>query len=115
MLDIRSEGSDIFYVRAVSNSPELAYKVASTVAEQYVKADQRMKLRKSEEAFSFAQEQAAIYEQKLEEKRRQLREYEEHAAVKPLSSSPVSEVTVGRVRTLITCADGRSRVPSRAL
>lgn len=105
MLDIRSEGSDIFYVRAVSNSPELAYKVASTVAEQYVKADQQTKLRKSEEAFSFAQEQAAIYEQKLEEKRRQLREYEEQAAVRPLSSSPVSEATIGRVRTLITGAD----------
>ena len=32
MLDIRAEGLDIFYVRAVSNSPELSYRVASTVA-----------------------------------------------------------------------------------
>jgi uncharacterized protein involved in exopolysaccharide biosynthesis len=104
MLDIRSEGSDIFYVRAVSSSPELAYKVASTVAELYLHSDRQSKLRQSEEAFKFAQEQAAIYESKLEEKRRQLREYEQQAALRPLSSSPVSAATVTRVRALISAA-----------
>ncbi len=105
MLDVRSEGSDIFYIRAVSNSPELAHRVASTVAGQYVKSAQQQKLQQSEEAFNFAQEQAAIYEQKLDERRRQLRVYEEQAALKPLSSTPVSEATISRVRTLITAAD----------
>jgi uncharacterized protein involved in exopolysaccharide biosynthesis len=105
MLDIRAEGSDIFYVRAVSNSPELSYRVASTVAELYVHTDRQSKLRQSEEAFKFAQEQAAIYEGKLEEKRRQLREYEQQAAVRPLSSSPVSPTTVTRVRALISDAE----------
>jgi uncharacterized protein involved in exopolysaccharide biosynthesis len=105
MLDIRAEGSDIFYVRAVSSSPDVAYKVASTVATQYVQTDRQSKLRQSEEAFGFAQEQAAIYEQKLEEKRRQLREYEEQAALRPLSSTPVSAATITRVRSLLTAAD----------
>jgi uncharacterized protein involved in exopolysaccharide biosynthesis len=105
MLDIRSEGSDIFYVRAVSNSAELAYLVASTVATQYVQTDRQSKLRQSDEAFSFAQEQASIYEQKLDEKRRQLREYEEQAALRPLSSPAVSEATIARVRSLIKTSD----------
>lgn len=105
MLDIRAEGSDIFYVRAVSNSPELCYRVASTVAELYVHTDRQSKLRQSEEAFKFAQEQAAIYEGKLEEKRRQLREYEQEAALRPLSSSPVSAATVTRVRALISASE----------
>ncbi len=106
MLDIRAEGSDIFYVRAVSNSADLAYQVASTVATQYVQTDRQSKLRQSDEAFAFAQEQATIYEEKLDEKRRQLREYEEHAALRPLSSPAVSEATVARVRSLIKVADG---------
>ncbi len=104
MLDIRAEGADIFYVRAVSSSPELAYQVASTVATQYVQTDRQSKLRQSDEAFAFAQEQAAIYEQKLDEKRRQLRDYEEQAAVRPLSSPAVSEATISRVRSLIAGA-----------
>lgn len=104
MLEIRSEGSDIFYVRAVSNSPQFSYRVASTVAELYVHTDRQSKLRQSEDAFKFAQEQAAIYEAKLEEKRRQLREYEQEAALRPLSSSPVSATTVSKVRALISQA-----------
>jgi uncharacterized protein involved in exopolysaccharide biosynthesis len=105
MLDIRAEGPDIFYVRAVSNSPELAYKVALTVADMYVQTDRQGKLKQSEEAFTFAQEQAGIYEAKLEEKRRQLREYEQQAALRPLSSSPVTTTTISRVRTLITSGE----------
>lgn len=105
MLDIRSEGTDIFYIRAVSNSPEMAYKVASTIATQYVQSDQQTKLRRSQDSEAFAQEQAAIYEKTLEEKRIQLREFEEKAALRPLNSSPVNETTISRVRALKTSAE----------
>ena len=105
MLDIRAEGFDIFYIRAVSSSPEMAYKVASTVAEQYIQSTRQSRLRQSEDAFNFSQEQMAIYETKLEEKRRELREYEQQVALKPLSSSPVSSANVSRVNTLLATAE----------
>jgi len=40
-----------------------------------------------EEAYNFAQEQVAIYEKKLEEKRKEVRQYEQNASFRPLSSS----------------------------
>ncbi len=104
MLDIRSEGWDVFYIRAVSSSAHLAYQVASTVAEQYIHSNRQNRLKQSEEAFNFAQEQMAIYETKLEEKRRQLREYEQEIALKPLSSSPVHDTNLSRVNSLIVAA-----------
>jgi uncharacterized protein involved in exopolysaccharide biosynthesis len=105
MLDIRSDGGDIFYVRAVADDPELAWNVARTSAEQYIQTTRQSQLRQSEEAHHFAQEQMAIYETKLEEKRRQLREYEQSLALKPLSSSPVSAVNINRVNTMIAAAE----------
>ena len=105
MLDVRAEGNDIFYVRAVSNSPELAYKVADTVAQLYIQSTRQSSLDLSEDAHRFSQDQMAIYETKLEEKRRQLREYEQQIALRPLSQSPVTETNVGRVSALLAAAD----------
>lgn len=105
MLDIRGDGSDIFYIRSVSSDPKLAFDVARTVAAQYIQTTRQTRLRQSEEAHNFAQEQMAIYEAKLEEKRRQLREYEQNLALKPLSSSPVSAENFSRVNTMIGAVD----------
>ncbi len=105
MLDIRTEGSDVFYIRAVSSSPQMAFDVATVVSQLYIQTNRKSKLRQSEEAFTFAREQAAIYETKLEEKRRELREFEQQMVLKPLSSSPVTEANLTRVATLIGAAD----------
>jgi uncharacterized protein involved in exopolysaccharide biosynthesis len=105
MLDVRSEGNDIFYIRSVSNSPELAYKVADTVAQLYIQSNRQNSLDLSEDAHKFSEDQMAIYETKLEEKRRQLREYEQQMALRPLSQSPVTETNVGRVSALVASAD----------
>jgi uncharacterized protein involved in exopolysaccharide biosynthesis len=105
MLDIRSDGGDVFYVRAVAGSPEMACAVARTVAEQYIQTTRQTQLSESEEAHDFAEEQMAIYEKKLEEKRRQLREYEQNLAIKPLSSSPVSKENINRVNTMVAAAE----------
>ena len=105
MLDIRAEGAGLFHVRAVSNSPELAFQVVKTVSESYIQSSRQGRLRQSEDAYNFAEEQAAIYEAKLEEKRRELREYEQEMALKPLTSSPVTSTNVSRVTTLIAGAD----------
>ena len=105
MLDIRAEGYDIFYIRAVANSADLAYAVAHTVAEQYMQSTQRGRLRQSEEAYKFAQEQVAIYETKLEEKRQQLRDFEQRMALRGIESSPVNTANVSRVNTLIAGAE----------
>jgi uncharacterized protein involved in exopolysaccharide biosynthesis len=105
MLDIRAEGYDIFYVRAVSNSADLAYAVANTVADQYMQSTQRGRLRQSEEAYKFAQEQVAIYETKLEEKRQQLRDFEQRMALRGIEGSPVNTANVSRVNTLIAGAE----------
>jgi uncharacterized protein involved in exopolysaccharide biosynthesis len=106
MLDIRSDGGDIFYVRAVAGSPEMACSVARTVAEQYIQTTRQAQLTDSEEAHDFAEGQMAIYEKKLEDKRRQLREYEQNLAIKPLSSSPVSKENINRVNTMVAAAEG---------
>lgn len=105
MLDIRAQGRDVFYVRAVSSSPQMAFDVATVVSQLYIQTHRKSKLRQSEEAYTFAREQAAIYEAKLEEKRRELREFEQQMALKPLSSSPVTEANLTRVAALIGAAD----------
>jgi uncharacterized protein involved in exopolysaccharide biosynthesis len=104
MLDVYADGSHLFYIRAVSHLPERAHAVASSVAERYIESTREGRLRQNEEAFTFAQEQVAIYERKLDEKRRELRRYEQEASLKPLTASPVSEQNVGRVSNLLSAA-----------
>jgi uncharacterized protein involved in exopolysaccharide biosynthesis len=105
MIDIQTEGSNIFHITAVSTDPWRAQAVASTAAEQYLQTTRQVRIQQSDEAHVFALEQMAIYEQKVEEKRKEIRQYEEKAALHPINSSPVSEENVSRVNTLITAAD----------
>ena len=105
MLDIRNEGGDIYYVRAVSSSPDLCFRVAHTVADLYIQSNRESKLRQSEQAHTFALEQMTIYEAKLEEKRLELRGNEQRRALKPLSSSPITAENVNRVNALRVEAD----------
>lgn len=105
MLDVRADGDNVFYVRAVSNSGEVAHAVASTVADQYIQESQRDQLATAEQSSRFAKEQVAIYERKLEEKRQALRSFEQQAALRGFDSSPVSEANLSRVNTLLADAD----------
>ncbi len=104
MIDVYADGSHLFYIRAVSNLPDRAHAVAAGVAERYIESTREGRLRQSEEAFTFAQEQVAIYERKMDEKRRELRRYEQEVSLKPLTASPVSEANVGRVSNLLSGA-----------
>jgi uncharacterized protein involved in exopolysaccharide biosynthesis len=101
MIDVRPEGASVFHIRATSTDPWHAQKVAAAVAEQYLQSTRASTIQQSEEAHTFALEQMAIYEEKVEEKRREIREYEQRVALRPLSSSPVSEANVSRVNSLI--------------
>ncbi len=101
MLDVYADGSYLFYVRAVSHLPDRAYAVASNVAERYIESQREGRLRQSEEAYTFAQEQVAIYERKMDEKRRELRRAEQEVSLRPLQASTVSEANVGRVSNLL--------------
>lgn len=102
MLDVFAEGSSLFYIRAVAETPERAHAVASSVAERYIQSTREGRLRQSEEAFTFAQEQVAIYEKKLEEKRREFRKYEQEATLRPLTASPVTQANIGRVNSVLS-------------
>jgi uncharacterized protein involved in exopolysaccharide biosynthesis len=102
MLDVFAEGSSLFYIRAVADSPERAHLVASAVAERYIESTREGRLRQSEEAYNFAQEQVSIYEKKLDEKRKELRKYEQEATLRPLTSSPVSQANIGRVNSVLS-------------
>ncbi len=105
MIDVRPEGASVFHIRATSTDPWEAQRVAGAVAEQYLQSTRQSSLTQSEEAHTFALEQMAIYEEKVEEKRREIREYEQRVALRPLSSSPVSEANVSRVNSLIAGAE----------
>ena len=111
MLDVFGEGSSLFYIRAVADTPERAHSIASTVAARYIESTREGRLRQSEEAYNFAQEQVAIYEKKLEEKRRELRKYEQEASLRPLSASQVNQANFGRVNTVLS--EARAEVEFR--
>ena len=104
MLDVYADGSYLFYVRAVSHDPERAHAVASNVAERYIESQREGRLRQSEEAYTFAQEQVAIYERKLDEKRRELRAAEQQVSLRPLQASTVNDANVGRVNNILGAA-----------
>jgi uncharacterized protein involved in exopolysaccharide biosynthesis len=104
MIDVYADGSHMFYIRTVSHLPERAYAVAAGVAERYIESTREGRLRQNEEAFTFAQEQVAIYERKLDEKRRELRRYEQDVSMKPFASNPVSDQNVARVSNLLSAA-----------
>jgi uncharacterized protein involved in exopolysaccharide biosynthesis len=111
MLDVFGEGSSLFYIRAVADSPERAHAIASTVAARYIESTREGRLRQSEEAYNFAQEQVAIYEKKLEEKRREFRKYEQEASLRPLTASQVTQANVGKVNSVLS--DARAEVEFR--
>lgn len=104
MLDVYADGSYLFYIRAVADSPERAHAVAANVAERYIESQREGRLRQSEEAFTFAQEQVSIYERKLDEKRNELRRAEQEVSLRPLQASSVSDANVGRVTNLLSAA-----------
>ncbi|GJM43617.1 MAG: hypothetical protein DHS20C21_04590 [Gemmatimonadota bacterium] len=105
MINVRSEGGSIFRISAVSPDPWQAHRVAAAVAEQYLQTTRTIQLQMSGEAHTFALEQMAIYEEKVEEKRREIGAYEQRVALRPLSSSPVSATNISRVNTLIAAAN----------
>lgn len=104
MVDVETEGSAIFHLTARSSDPWRAQAVAATAAEQYLQTTRQVRIQQSDEAHIFALEQMAIYEEKVQEKRAEIREYEQKVALRPISSSPVSEENISRVNTLITSA-----------
>lgn len=105
MVEVRVQPGGVLSISAVSTSPRLAHVVATAVSEQFLRRTREARLRQSEEAYKFAREQMSIYEDQLDSKRQQLREFEQQRALRPLSSSPVSAANVNRVNTLVSTAD----------
>lgn len=105
MVSIQTQAGGVLSISAVSTSPRLAYIVANAVTEQFLREKRESRLRQSEEAYEFAREQMSIYERQLDEKRRQLREFEQERALRPLSSSPVSAANVSRVSSQVASAE----------
>jgi uncharacterized protein involved in exopolysaccharide biosynthesis len=105
MIEVRGEGVDLFSLRAVSSSPERAFSVAKTLTEQYIQSNRQSRLSQSDDAFQFANEQMAIYQKELDNRRAKLREFEQGLTRPGLSSSPLASAELGRVRAALSAAE----------
>lgn len=104
MVSVRGErgNPDIFRIEVVAPDPDLAARLANTVADLFVEERRTAQMQSLRSASNFAVEQLAAYRRKLEESERRLRQYEQMLASR---SKDAPSENLARVNKLLMNAE----------